>query len=175
MCIPQGALRELLVRKAHRAALAGHFGQNKTIDILKELFCFPEMGSDVHKVVSACSINHKTKSQFHQGLYSSLPVPIQLWDNVSMDFIATLPRTQRGKDAITPVVERFSKMAHFVSCHKTDDASYIAKLYFKKIIRLHEVLKPSSCILIQNSYLTFGGVYESCLELGSCSALSSTN
>jgi len=54
-----------------------------------------------------------------------------------MDFIVALLKTQRGKDAIMVVVDRFSKMAHFISCRKIDNASYIANLYFKKIIRLH--------------------------------------
>ena len=46
-----------------------------------------------------------------------------------MDFIVVLPRTQRGKDAIMVVVDRFSKMAHFVACHNTDDASNLANFY----------------------------------------------
>jgi len=58
-------LRELLVPKAHRGALAGEFGLNKTIDILKVYFYWPKIGGDVHKVVTTSSICHKAKRRFH--------------------------------------------------------------------------------------------------------------
>lgn len=77
------------------------------------------------------------KCSFKPGLYTPLPVPVLPWEDVSMDFIVASPQTQRGKDYIVVVVDRLSKMAHFIACHKTDDVNIVLGLCFKEIMRLY--------------------------------------
>ncbi|XP_071741904.1 uncharacterized protein [Rutidosis leptorrhynchoides] len=96
LCIPKDSIRELLIREAHGGGLAGHFGISKTLDIISEHFYWPCMNKDVKAVINRCATCFQAKSTFHKGLYTPLPVPNQPWEDLSMDFIVALPRTQRG-------------------------------------------------------------------------------
>uniref|UniRef100_A0A2N9I7U7 Integrase catalytic domain-containing protein n=1 Tax=Fagus sylvatica TaxID=28930 RepID=A0A2N9I7U7_FAGSY len=140
LCMPSCSMRELLVREAHGGGLMGHFGVKKTLDILHEHFFWPKMKRDVNRICGRCITCRKAKSKvLPHGLYTPLPVPSEPWVDISMDFVLGLPRTKRGRDSIFVVVDRFSKMAHFIPCHKTDDATNIADLFFREIVRLHGV------------------------------------
>jgi hypothetical protein len=90
--------------------------------------------------VSRCTTYNKAKSQLNpHGLYMPLHVPSVPWEDISMNFVLGLPRTKKGRDIIFMVVDRFSKMAHFIPCHKSDNASHVADLFFIKIICLYGV------------------------------------
>ncbi|KAF8112798.1 hypothetical protein N665_0061s0007 [Sinapis alba] len=127
------------VREAHGGGLMGHFGVAKTLATLHEHFYWPNMKREVEKLCARCFICKKAKFKVQPtGLYTPLPIPTEPWVDISMDFVLGLPRTRKGRDSIFVVVDRFSKMAHFIPSHKTDDASLVADLFFREVVRLHD-------------------------------------
>lgn len=79
------------------------------------------------------------------GPLSPLPVPVKPWDSVSMDFITDLPKTTNKHDAILVVVDRLTKMSHFIPCAITCTAQQAAELCVQHIFRLHGC--PSSFVV----------------------------
>ena len=67
------------------------------------------------------------------------------WENITMDFVIGLPRTQKGHDAIWVVVDRLTKSAHFLPINMKYPLQKLAQLYLDEIIRLHGV--PVSIVL----------------------------
>jgi hypothetical protein len=68
-----------------------------------------------------------------------LQVPEWKWEDIAMDFIVELPRTQLGYNSIWVIVDRLTKVAHFVPVKTTYFRLQLAELYMPRIVCLHGV------------------------------------
>jgi hypothetical protein len=122
------------MREAHGGGLMGHFGITKTLEVLHEHFYWPNMKRDVQRICDRCIICRQAKSRvMPHRLYIPVFVSKEPWVDISMDFILDLPRYRKGRDFIFVVVDRFSKMTHFIAFYKTDDTTNTADLLFREV------------------------------------------
>jgi hypothetical protein len=70
-----------------------------------------------------------------------LQVPEWKWEEIAMDFIVGLPRIESGYDSIWVIVDRLTKVAHFVPVKTTYFGPQLAELYISRMVCLHGVPK----------------------------------
>ena len=112
LCIPEESLQLKIIKERHNE---GHIGRDKTLQLVAEQFYWSSMWREVDKLVKSCQMCQVPQgSATKVGLYLPFSISEQPWTDVSMDFVLGLPRTQKGNDSIFVVVDRFSKMVHFI-------------------------------------------------------------
>jgi hypothetical protein len=99
--------------------------------------------NDVAAHVALCDICQKVKVEYQRpaGLLPPLKVPEWKWEEISMDFIVGLPRTRDGYDSIWVIMDRLTKLAHFILVKTTYTRVKLAELYMSGIVCLHGVPK----------------------------------
>jgi hypothetical protein len=91
--------------------------------------------------VALCDVCQRVKAEHQRlaGLLQPLKVPERKWEEISMDFVVGLPRTRDGYDSIWVIVDRLTKVAHFVPMKTTYSGAQLAELYMSRIVCLHGV------------------------------------
>jgi hypothetical protein len=118
----------------------GHEGSEKTLHRVRAVFYNPHARRTVREFVRSCIVCQKNQTEYLHptGLLQPLPVPSQVWSDISMDFIEGFPKVGE-KSVILTVVDRFSKYAHFISLSHPYSASTVAKAFFDNIVKLHGI------------------------------------
>jgi transposase InsO family protein len=75
------------------------------------------------------------------GVLQPLSIPMWKWDDISMDFIMSLPLIARKKDSIWVIVDRLTKTAHFIAVRTTYSVQQYAEIYMDQIVCLHGIPK----------------------------------
>jgi len=111
------------------------------------------MRDTIKQYVKNCDICQRTKVVRHApyGLMKPDEAPDPPWKSISMDFIKDLPNSE-GNTAILIVIDRLTKMAHFLSCTKKMNTWQFSELFMREIFRLHGL--PKDIITDRESIFT---------------------
>ncbi|WVZ75895.1 hypothetical protein U9M48_023914 [Paspalum notatum var. saurae] len=155
ICVPNvDSIRKLILSEAHDTAYSIHPGSTKMYYDLKERFWVYGMKRAVAEYVDICDTCQRVKAEHQRpaGLLQPLKVPEWKWEEKTMDFIMGLPHTQKGYNSIWVVVDRLTKVAHFIQVNITYSGAKLADLYISRIVCLHGV--PKRIIFDRGSQFT---------------------
>jgi hypothetical protein len=136
-------LCQLILREAHDSAYSIHPISTKMYQDLKEKYWWYGLKRDVATYVALCDVCQQVKAEHQRpiGLLQPLKVLEWKWEEIGMDFIVGLPRTGDGYDSIWVIVDRLTKVAHFIPVKTTYSGAQLAELYMSRIVCVHGVPK----------------------------------
>jgi hypothetical protein len=144
ICVPNvKELKVKILREAYESAYSIHPGGNKMYHDLKATYWWYGMKRYMAEYVALCDTCQRVKAEHQRptGLLQPLQVPEWKWEEIAMDIIMGLPRTQSGYDSIWVIVDRLTKVAHFIPIKTTYFGPQLAELYMSRIVCLHWVPK----------------------------------
>jgi transposase InsO family protein len=144
-----------ILRAHHDNPLAGHFGVARTLELLTRNYYWPKIRYYVKRYVVSCDTCARSKAPRHRphGELQNLPVPARKWSQLTMDFVTDLPPSgHEAHDTILVVVDRYTKMAHYIPVRKGITAAQLAKVFLQNIVRLHGI--PDGIVTDRGSIFT---------------------
>jgi hypothetical protein len=144
ICVPSiDELKQLIMKEAHETPYSIHPGGTKMYQDLKEQFWWHGMKRQIAFYIVRCDVCERVKAEHQRpaGLLQPLKVPMWKWEEVGMDFITRLPKSNRGHDSIWVVIDLLTKVAHFIPVKTTHNGRELADLYIAQIVSLHGVPK----------------------------------
>jgi hypothetical protein len=101
------------------------------------------MKRDFAEYVALCDTCQQVKAEHQRSarLLQPLQVPEWTWEEIAMDLVMGLLRTQSGYDSIWVIVDRLTKVSHFIPVKSTYSGPQLVELYMSRIVCLHGVPK----------------------------------
>ncbi|GJZ21346.1 reverse transcriptase domain-containing protein [Tanacetum coccineum] len=142
------------MHESHKSKYSIHPGSDKMYNDLKKLYWWPNMKAIIAEYVGKCLTCSRVKIECQKpsGLLVQPEIPMWKWEIITMDFVSKLPKTSIGHDTIWVIVDRLTKLAHFIPIRATDSMETLTRLYIKEIVSRHGV--PISIISDRDSHFT---------------------
>ena len=140
------AIRIELISQDHNDPLEGHFGIDKTKELIGRKYYWSTLRKDVEAYVKACDDCLDLKAVRHKpyGNLQLLAVPTHRWKNLLIDFVTGLPISTNWKgksyDSILVIVDRLTKMVHYEPVKVTINAPGLAKVIIDVVVWHHGLL-----------------------------------
>jgi len=137
--VPNNAeIRTDLIRRHHEILQAGHGGTAKTTELIQQKYYWPRMRGTSKQYLKNYDICQRRKVVGHApyGLMKPNEAPDRPWKSISMDFITDLPHSE-GSHPLLIVIDRLTKMGHFIPCTKEMDAKQFQERFRREIFRQH--------------------------------------
>jgi hypothetical protein len=157
ICVPADSeLKEVIMKEAHETPYSIHPGGTKMYQDLKEQFWWHGMKREIALFISKCDICQRVKAEHQRpaGLLQPLQVPEWKWESIGIDFITGFPRSSRGNDSIWVIVDRLTKVVHFIPVKTTYTSGQLADLYLSRFVSLHGV--PKTIVSDRGTQFTSG-------------------
>jgi hypothetical protein len=136
-------VRQQILDEAHLSRYSIHPRSTKMYHDLKQHYWWTKMNIKIARYVARCDTCKRVKAIHMKitGPLQSLPILTWKWEDISMDFIVGLPRTTKGFDSIWVIVDRLTKIAHFLPVKVKYTVATYAELYIARILSLHGIPK----------------------------------
>lgn len=129
------------MREPHNTPSTAHTGSTKMYQDLNHHFWWKWMKKDVAEFANKFSFCKLVKAEHQklEGVLQPLPILDCKWEDISMDFALSFPRTAIENNTIWVIVNRLTKCVHFIPIKNIDPLERLIKMYVSKIVKLHGV------------------------------------
>jgi hypothetical protein len=128
ICVPEiDNLRETILKEAHDSDYSIHPGSTKMYQDLKLKYWWYALKRYVDAHVARCDVCQRVKAEHQRpaGLLHPLNIPEWRWEEIGMDFITGLPHSSKEYDSIWVIVDRRTKVSHFIPVKTTYKGSQL--------------------------------------------------